>query len=245
MGQERGWDAKLIESCKALLAETPPVPRGRLIFDPNSTERPVFEPGDDLVPASGFDHCEGTWMPWINAYRYCLQDSQHTELYSLWPAKLTATDPELKTASLRAYQNRHWPHHVFGWCLDVVFAANLGLKDEVANWFDFHFDHTNVFSCGLGQQSSPGEAGAGVPAYPGLQGFGTSVIPVIDQLIGDLPDGIRILPCWPTEVGVHFVLYNPLAGRVEVDYDPSLGAKVKTERAVKIEFAEGIRTAKV
>ncbi|OGV91787.1 MAG: hypothetical protein A3K19_20220 [Lentisphaerae bacterium RIFOXYB12_FULL_65_16] len=242
MGRERGWDARLADACQALLAETPPVPRGRFISDPDGHERPVVEPGDDLVPAAGFERCESTWLPWANRFCYRL-NAQHCELFSLWPGKLTSGDADLEAAALRAYQNRRWQHYHDGWNLDVVFAANLGLTDEVATWFDHHFDHTHVFPCGLAQEASPKEAGTGgaITVYPSLQGLGTSVIPVIDQLIADHPDGIGILPCWPLDVGVHFVLHHPLAGRVEVNFEPATRLTVKTRREVRIVVPDALR----
>ncbi|MBU4212784.1 MAG: hypothetical protein KKD33_09405, partial [Verrucomicrobia bacterium] len=206
-------------------------------------ERPAVKPGDDLVPAAGFDRCEGTvgcfGRHFPDAVNYRL-NFQPGELFPLWPAKLCFDDPFLCEAALRAYRNRCYKHHLDGWNLDVVFAANLGLIDEVKQWFGEHFNHTHVFACGLAQEASTKQAdtGGAIPLYPSCQGLGTSVIPVIDQLLRDRPDGIEILPCWPCDVGIYFVLYHPIAGRVEVDFEPTKRLVVKTSRTVSISMPD-------
>jgi hypothetical protein len=59
----------------------------------------------------------------------------------------------------------------------------------------------------------------------------------------DYPDLLIILPCWEADVAVKYTLYSPYAGKVTVDYDPETGAKVQTERPIKIAFGEEIKAA--
>ena len=226
MGRERKWNVPLVEACRSLLAEVPPIPRGRFILKPKDRKalpgeeflnpgeakyfqpgRPVVMPGNDLVPASEMDRCEGKTgvfgihLPDTVTYRHNFQDC---ELFPIWPGKLCYDDPLLRAAALRAYRNRYYKNNDNGWDLDVVLAANLGLVDEVRKWYDEHFDHTHVFACGLAQEWSTkqrdtkwkiggsGEMNGGIiPVYPSNQALGTSVIPVIDQLVRDRADGIE------------------------------------------------------
>jgi hypothetical protein len=271
MGEARGWKASVVKACRSLFAELPPLPLGRLQlkskgYQPHpdekllndleaaalQRERPVVEPGGDLVPAAAFDRCEGLkgnfgrHLPDEISYRINLQ---HPELFPLWPAKLCQNDPGLRRAALRAYRKRHYRHFPVGWNLDVVFAANLGLVDEVRRGYKEYFNYTHVFACGLAREWSASQAatkgvftGPGaIPINPSCQGLGTSVVAVIDQLIGDRPDGIEILPCWPRDVGVHFVVHNPLAGRVEVDFEPGKHLRVNTARSVGLTLSDDLR----
>jgi hypothetical protein len=127
----------------------------------------------------------------------------------------------------------------------VVYAACLGLKEEVKNWWPYHFDTIFTFPCGLGQDLAPYLPDKPSCTFvPNTQGLGNGVIPALEMLLQDYPDLLIILPCWEPEVAVRYTLYSPYAGKVTVDYDPQKGAKVKTGRPIKIEFGEGIKAVK-
>ncbi len=207
-----------------MLDTLPPIPEGKLIQDKQDQKWKITQ-GRLLVPAQDFSILE-TPGP-IN--------HQHTELFAIWPTKLYLRDPSKYDIALDSYNARMWKNGTDGWNLDVVFAACLGLTDEVDKWYDHHFDVTSTFPNGLCQETSLHQENfRGISVYPSMQGMGTWVIPVIERLMQDYPDEIILLPAWPREVPVRFALFSPFAGRVEVDYKPGQPLTVTTERPIKI-----------
>jgi hypothetical protein len=178
------------------------------------------------------------------AYSHTL-DRELPELLSIWPGKLVLRDDSDRDVALRSYRARLYHHVPTGWSLDVVYAACLGLKDEVKRWWPYHFDTTFTFPCGLGQDLAPYLPDKPSCTFgPSTQGLGTGVLPVLEMLLTDYPDLVVILPCWEPKVAVRYTLYSPYAGKVTVDYDPARGASVQTGRPIRMEFGAGIRPAK-
>jgi len=230
LAEQRGWDRTLVKEWRNLLQAVPPLPRGRLVVD-SKTQQGEIAPGDLLVPAG--DMSQADPPRWIN--------QQHVELYPVWPAKLVLRNTADLEVARRTYAARNWKHIDQGWPLDVAFAACLGLVDEVRSWYDRHFEMTHVFPCGLAQEGSPKQPDCPpVPVYPSMQGLGTSVIPVVEQLIQDYSDLVRILPCWPGDVGVRFHLFSPYAGWVTAAYEPDSSLDVETEKKIDVELPDWV-----
>jgi len=142
--------------------------------------------------------------------------------------------------ALRSYRDRLFQHSFHAWDLDVVFAACLGLREEVAQWHDRHFSRTFVLPCGLARETAQNNPAApSLPECPSLQGMGTGVLPVLEMLLQDYPDELVVLPCWPADVAVDFTLYSPYAGRVEVHYSPGRILRVATQREVRVRTGVG------
>ena len=57
-----------------------------------------------------------------------------------------------RSAPIRRVLFQHVP---IGWSCDMAYAACLGLKDEVRNWWPYHFDVAFTFPCGLAQEEVP------------------------------------------------------------------------------------------
>jgi hypothetical protein len=189
-------------------------------------------PGDLLVPAEDMSQADVPYP--INR--------QHTELFAIWPSKLILRDPDEREVALRSYHARLWKHRTCGWSLDVAFAACLGLDDDVDRWFDYHFEATHTFPCGLAQEGSPKQSDCpAISMYPSMQGMGTSVIPVIERLIQDYADRLIVLPCWPIDVPVRYALFSPFAGRVEVDYRPGQQLSVRTQWPIEVDVRDAWR----
>jgi hypothetical protein len=234
-----GWPGELIAAWEELLAALPEVPRGRLDFQ-DPAQLPAIRPGDQLVPAADMSACQAYVLPWSNGKPWYQLNAQHTELYAVWPARLTPRHEAERDSALRSYRDRLWQHHWDGWNLDVAFAACLGLQDEVAQWFEPHFDHTFVLPGGLARETAPENPNhPGIPDCPSLQGLGTGVIPVLEMLLQDSADDLVVLPCWPATVPVDFTLYSPFAGKVEVHYVPQVALQVTTEREVRVRSGIG------
>jgi len=232
LGRRRNWQEKSLKKWQEMFESLPPLPRGRLEMYPIDPSDPLVEagrilPGDLLVPAEDLSRADPPFR--INR--------QHTELYSVWPARLMLGSPADRDVAVRSYHARHWKHLTDGWNLDVVFAACLGLDEEVEKWFEYHFDATHTFPCGLAQESSPKQPDCeAISIMPSMQGLGTSVIAVLEMLLQDYPDKLVVLPCWPIDVPVRFALYSPFAGRVEVSYKPNDSLEVTTERQIMVEL---------
>jgi len=185
--------------------------------------------------------CESYLLPWSQGKPHYQLNAQHTELYAIWPAKLVLRSRTDRDSALRSYRERLFQHHWDGWNLDVVFAACLGLWDEVARWSDEHFARTFVLPCGLARETAPTNPEApAMPESPSMQGMGTGVIPVLGMLLQDYPDEIVVLPCWPEKVPVSFALYSPHAGRVQVRYRPGQDVEVTLERPRPISSPSGV-----
>jgi len=234
LGRAEGWPRELVTTWEELLAALPEVPRGRLEYR-GPAVLPVVRPGDQLVPAADMSTCQAYVLPWSNGQPWYQLNAQHTELYALWPARLTPRGEAERDSALRSYRERLFQHHWDGWNLDVVFAACLGLHDEVAQWFGPHFERTFVLPCGLARETAPENPNRpGLPDCPSLQGMGTGILPVLEMLLQDAPGEITVLPCWPARVPVDFTLYSPFAGRVQVHYVPGTAFEVATEREVRV-----------
>jgi len=233
-GMKRQWEGGLIATWEELLAATPEVPRGRLQYG-GPDVLPVILPGDQLVPAADMSACESYVLPWSQGKPHYQLNAQHTELYAIWPGKLVLRTEADRDSALRSYRERLFQHLADGWNLDVVFAACLGLWDEVARWGDEHFARTFVLPCGLARETAPTNPEApGMPESPSTQGMGTGVVPVLEMLLQDYPDELIVLPCWPEEVPVDFGLYSPYAGRVEVRYRPGTALEVATQKGISV-----------
>jgi hypothetical protein len=186
-------------------------------------------PGDLLAPAEDMSQADVPYP--IN--------HQHTELFSIWPARLVLRDEADREVAERSYRARDNRHLSDGWNLDVAFAACLGLDEEVDRWFDYHFEATHTFPCGLAQESSPKQADCeAISRYPSMQAMGTSIVLVLERLIQDYPDKLVVLPCWPLEMPVRFALYSPFAGRVEVDYEPPERLGVITQWPIEVDVRD-------
>ena len=230
LAEQRGWDQTLVKEWRNLLRAVPPLPKGSVVVDAK-TKRGEIAPGDLLVPAE--DMSQADPARWINR--------QHAELFPVWPAKLVLRSTADLEVARRTFAARNWKHLDVGWALDVVFAACLGLVDEVQSWYDHHFEMTHVFPCGLAQEASPKQPDCPpISIYPSMQGLGTSVIPVVEQLIQDYPDLVRILSCWPRDVGVQYRLFSPHAGWVTVVYQPDSSLEVETEKKIDVELPDWV-----
>jgi hypothetical protein len=239
LGRSQGWKQDLVEAWEQMLASVPDVPRGKFQYQAPDVQ-PVILPGDQLVPAADMSGCQAYTLPWSGGEPRYQLNSQQTELYAIWPAKLVLRDNAQRASAIRSYHDRLWPHYRDGWNLDVTFAACLGLQDEVAQWHDRHFDWTFVLPCGLARETAPNNpASPALPECPSLQGMGTGVIPVLEMLLQDYPDEIIVLPCWPAHVAVDFTLFSPSAGRVEVQYRPTSTLHVATQREIRVRTAIG------
>ncbi len=228
IAEEQGWDRKKIAEWEKFYSSIPEIPLGRLVKNKDNHKWEIKD-GELLVPAEDFSKLETPGS--IN--------HQHTELFAIWPTKLFLRDKKNYETALNSYRERMWKHGSDGWNLDVVFAANLGLTEEVDEWYDRHFDVTNVFPCGLAQETSYYQDDYfGISYSPSMQGMGTCVIPVLDRLMQDYEDELILLPAWPKEVPVKFALYSPFAGSFEVDYEPGEKIEVKTEREIKVTVPE-------
>ena len=234
LGKTRHWDAGMVAQWQEMLTAPPEVPRGRFDYR-GPAVRPAILPGDQLAPAADMSGCEAYVLPWSEGKPHYQLNAQQTELFAIWPAKLGLRDPATSDSAVRSYRERLFQHQWDGWNLDVVFAACLGLQDEVGRWFDEHFDHTFVLPCGLARETAQGNPTcAAMPESPSMQGMGTGVIPVLEMLLQDYPDELVVLPCWPEGVGVDSTLYSPYAGRVAVRYQPGKPLRVTTERPIRV-----------
>lgn len=236
LGRAQGWKKELVDQWVQMLASVPEVPRGKFRYQ-GAEVKPEILPGDQLVPAADMSGCEAYKSGNKSIYQW---NAQQTELYAVWPAKLFLRDNAQRDCATRSYRERLWQHYRDGWNLDVVFAACLGLQEDVAQGHDRHFDWTFVLPCGLARETAPeNPQRPGIPASPSLQGLGTGVIPVLEMLLQDYPDELVVLPCWPENVPVDFTLYSPYAGRVEVKYDPASRLQVATQREIRVRTAIG------
>ena len=133
---------------------------------------------------------------------------------------------------------RLWQHHRDGWNLDVVFAACLGLQDEVAHgMIAFRLDFRPAVrprarrprkSAAPGDPQSPEPAGDG----DGRDSRGR------DAAAG-LSRRVIVLPCWPADVPSTLRLYSPYAGRVEAHYGPGSTLRVATRRKIRVRTGTG------
>ena len=101
--------AELREEWTAQLSSLPPVPRGPC---PSNTSLSCVH------PASRYNSS----LP---------MNSENVELYTLWPFNLYGLGRPGLEVALNSYQERRYPCN-YGWCQDLVDAAYLGLRDELA-----------------------------------------------------------------------------------------------------------------
>ena len=235
VGKNQRWDRRVIADWEELLAATPDIPRGRLHYG-GPEALPVILPGDQLVPAADMSGCETYVLPWSQGKSFYQLNAQQTELHAAWPAKLVLRGETDRDRALRSYRDRLFQHSFHAWDLDVVFAACLGLREEVAQWHDRHFSRTFVLPCGLARETAQNNPAApSLPECPSLQGMGTGVLPVLEMLLQDYPDELVVLPCWPEDIAVDFMLYSPYAGlrgsSLSPRQHPARGNRARNPRA--------------
>jgi hypothetical protein len=229
LGVSHALEQRILDAWLSMENSLPELPRGKIVFHEGRTV--TLEKSDLLAPMAKF----------LNPTNR-MNNRQLLELYAVWPGKLLLRSPDNRELAIRTYYNRVYKNSPEGWPLDVVIAACLGLKDEVKKWWPYTFDTTFTFPGGMAQESAPCFPEKIACSFShSLQGSGTAAVAVCEMLMQDYPDLLIILPCWEPEVAVRYTLYSPYAGRVTVDYDPETGAKVQTERPIKIAFGEGIR----
>ncbi len=238
-----GWDNK--EGFQKTLNAVPELPRGTLVYDFwQHKEAPVIMDSQLFTIASDVSKVKAIEHPWNPGVKMYVSNHQMCELYTIFPAKLVLRDANDLENARKTYHNRFLPHDraMHGWYMQVAQAACLGLEDEVMQWFDQYFDRIYVLPCGLAKETAAYHPVAKeLPLYPSMQGMGTGVIPVFEMLMQDYPDELILLPCWPRETPVKFVLFSPFAGRVEVDYRLNECLNVTTERPIKITIPEELR----
>jgi hypothetical protein len=203
---------ELVASATELFEHLPDVPRGKWRSDED-----VFLPGEV------FD-------------RHNPINCQNAELFGIWPyGALGVGMPEYDIA-LRSYQGRKWKNLRHGWSQDCIWAARLGLTDEVLRDYDAtHFPATLRCPGGFSYEAGPTwPEEAALPLYPSMQGMGTSVCHLYEMVCQDRGDSILVLPAWPLDKPLRMAMYSAVAGRVEIEYEPGEPPRVKTERPMPI-----------
>lgn len=203
---------KLVTSATELLKSLPDVPRGKWRSDEE-----VF------LPAEVFDRHEP-----INA--------ENPELYGIWPYGALGVGMSKYDIALRSYQGRLWKNGRNGWALDCIWAARLGLTEEVLKDYDaIHFPATLRSPGGFSYEAAPTwREEPSLPLYPSMQGMGTSVCHLYEMICQDRGDGILVLPAWPPDKPLRMAMYSAVAGRVEIEYEPGKPPRVITERPVPV-----------
>ena len=231
IGEARNWDKKLLSIWKEFLNEIPDLPKGKFVLNEKTGEGRI-EPGDLYVPAEDMSNIEPA---------HCI-NSQQVELFPVWPAKLVMRDEENKGRAIKTFNARYWRETYNGWNLDAVFMACLGQYDSLMSEYVWRFNTTHVFPCGLAREESYSQAiNDWIPFYPSMQGLGTSVTPVFEQLIQDYTDEVILFPCWKKEDGINFKIFSPYAGWIEVKYEPDKILKVHTDKKIKITLPEWLK----
>jgi len=205
-------DKQLAATASELLASLPDVPRGKWRSDQ-----------DVFLPAEVFDrHKNINW--------------ENPELYGIWPYGALGVGMPDYDIALRSYRGRLWKNHRHGWCLDVIWAARLGLTDDVLRDYDaIHFPTTLRAPGGFSFETAPTwPEEPSLPLYPSMQGMGTSVCHLYEMVCQDRDDGILVLPAWPRDKPLRMAMYSAVAGRVEIEYEPGKPPRVKTERPVPV-----------
>jgi len=203
---------ELVTSATELLESLPDVPRGKWRSDE-----------DVFLPAEVFD-------------RHKPINGENPELYGIWPyGALGVGMPEYDIA-LRSYRGRLWKNRRTGWPLDCIWAARLGLTDEVLSDYDaIHFPATLRCPGGFSYEGGPTwPEEPSLPLYPSMQGMGASVCHLYEMICQDRPDGILVLPAWPRDKPLRMAMYSAVAGRVEIEYERGKPPRVKTERPVPV-----------
>lgn len=208
-------DNHLATNASELLASLPDVPRG----DWRSEQ-------DVLLPAKVFD-------------RGAPINVENPELYGIWPyGNYAIGQPDYELAR-RSYHHRTWKNQGHGWDLDVIWAARLGLTDEVLRAYnESYFTATLRCPGGFSYEGSPTwPEEPTLPLYPSMQGMGASVCHLYEMVCQDRRDGILVLPAWPRDKPLRMAMYSAVAGRVEIDYVPGKPVRVSTERPAAITIA--------
>jgi len=201
----------LVTSATELLESLPDEPRGKW-----RSEEDVF------LPAEVFD-------------RHAPINEENPELYSIWPYGALGVGMPDYDIALRSYRGRKWKNLRHGWCLDVIWAARLGLTDEVLSDYDtIHFPTTLRSPGGFSFETAATWGDGKLPVYPSMQGMGTSVCHIYQMVCQDRGDGILLLPAWPRDKPLRMAMYSSVAGRVEIEYEPGIPPRVKTERPVPV-----------
>ena len=154
---ERYHDERFTTTANELLSALPEVPRGN------------WRSGQDvLLPATVYDRHEA-----IN--------SENPELYGIWPYGNFGIGLPNYQLALRSYQNRLWKNGRDGWNLDVIWAARLGLTDELLKAYDeIHFPATVRCPGGFSFEGSPTwPEEPTLPLYPSMQGMGGVCLPPV------------------------------------------------------------------
>jgi hypothetical protein len=207
---------ELMTSATELLESLPDVPHGKWRSDE-----------DVFLPADVFD-------------RHGPINHENPELYGIWPyGALGVGMPEYDIA-LRSYRGRLWKNVRDGWNLDCIWAARLGLTEEVLRDYDaIHFPATLRSPGGFSYECAPTwPEEPSLPLYPSMQGMGASVCHLYEMICQDRDDGILLLPAWPRDKPLRMAMYSAVAGRVEIEYEPGNPTRVKTERPVSVTVHE-------
>ncbi|MEN8227291.1 MAG: DUF5703 domain-containing protein [Bacteroidota bacterium] len=231
IGKTNKWEKELLSEWKLFLKEIPDIPRGKLVIEESG--KSSIEPGDLYVPAED--------LSLIDTGRHL--NRQHIELLPVWPGKLVLRNSEERIRATETFYARYWKERNDGWNLDAVFMACLGQYDSLMTDYPRRFYTTHTFPCGLARESSPFQpVNDWIPYYPSMQGMGTTVIPVFEQLIQDYPDEIILFPCWKKEDGISFRIFSPYAGWIEVVYEPDETFKITTDKKIKITLPEWLKS---
>ncbi|MHB9023491.1 MAG: DUF5703 domain-containing protein [Armatimonadota bacterium] len=223
---DRYGDSDMRAQAAQLLEALPEVAMGQWTLREDRTGERV--PCDDrdadvFLPAEAFDR-----HPPINA--------ENPELYGLWPYRALGIGMPNFAAALRTYRGRVWKNLTDGWNLDVIWAARLGLVDEVLHDYDtLHFPSTVRSPAGFSFETAPTwPEEPSLPLYPSMQGMGASVCHIYEMVCQDCLEAVRVLPAWPVDTPVSMAMYSANAGRIEIDYTPGQPPRVKTERPVVV-----------
>ena len=214
----RNGDKRLAASAQELLTALPQVPRG----DWRSQQ-------DVLLPSQVFDRSGP-----IN--------QENPELYGIWPyGNYGVGLPDYELA-LRSYRHRMWKNLRHGWSLDVIWAARLGMTDEVLKAYDeVHFPATLRCPGGFSYEAGPTwPEESALPRFPSMQGMGASVCHLYEMVCQDRRDGILLLPAWPRDKPLRMAMYSSVAGRIEIEYEPGKPVRVDTERPTNVTVAEQV-----
>jgi hypothetical protein len=223
-------DQPLAASAGELLASLPEIPCGKWKLTATGGERLPSDPNEAvLLPAELFN-------------RTSELNLENPELYGLWPYLMLERGVSDYNMALRTYRGRAWKNFTLGWCLDVIWAARLGLTDEVLHDYEtIHFPATVRCPGGFSYEAAvTWSQDPNLPLVPSMQGMGTSVCHIYEMVCQDQTAGIYVLPAWPLDRPLSIALYSTTAGRVEIKYTPGQPVRVKTERPVRVTFAQGL-----
>ena len=226
--------AELLEQARALLAQLPPLPFGRVDersqrFVPEhlplaaNSKTPATEgvaaPGPIAIPAPGTDS-RRTLYP-AEKIRGPISNWESPELYAVFPYRLLQIGrPDLE-AGRTTYALRKelvplpwWYPLGFrtdyaGWIQDDVQAALLGLTEEAVHAVSERFATTNPH-CRF-----PAFWGPNCDWVPDQDHGAVGMLAVQAMLVQEIDGTIQVLPAWPKEWNVDFKLHAPRNTTVE------------------------------